>query len=118
MLKRALEQPSDGMRGEHERSANTDAGDAGASSSATGAAAGESGEAKYRDTDGAIYFDGSGEGRDVRLPPGVPIPSADMIRRHKAAGHVPRKLVLAVRVQFSKRATSSAKSCYTGWGYS
>ena len=44
-----------------------------------------------RDFDGAIYFDDGdgGEGRAVRLPPGVPVPSREMVRRHRAAGHSP-----------------------------
>ena len=47
-------------------------------------------EVAYRDDDGAIVFDqGGGEHRGMRLPPGVPVPSAEMVRRHRAAGHSP-----------------------------
>ena len=43
-----------------------------------------------RDVDGAAVFeDESGEGRRPRLPPGVPVPSAEMVRRHRASGHCP-----------------------------
>ena len=42
-------------------------------------------EEDYHDEDGAVHFD---QGR-VRLPPGVPVPSKEMIRRHRAAGHCP-----------------------------
>ena len=45
-----------------------------------------------RDDDGAIYFDqdgAPGPSRVMRLPPDVPVPSRDMVRRHKKAGHTP-----------------------------
>ena len=43
-----------------------------------------------RDEDGAMFLEqGGGEYRGVRLPPGVPVPSADMVRKHRAAGHSP-----------------------------
>ena len=47
-------------------------------------------EADFRDDDGAVVFeDQSGESRFVRLPPDVPIPSKEMVRRHRASGHCP-----------------------------
>ena len=47
-------------------------------------------EAAFHDEDGAICFEGqSGEGRTVKLPPDVPVPSREMVRRHRAAGHCP-----------------------------
>ena len=43
-----------------------------------------------RDDDGAVVFeDGGGEARDLRLPPGVPTPSKEMVRKHRASGHCP-----------------------------
>jgi hypothetical protein len=44
-----------------------------------------------RDDDGAVYFDdgSGGEGRGMRVPPDVPTPSREMMRRHRAAGHSP-----------------------------
>ena len=50
------------------------------------------GAAEQRDADGAIYFEDGGAPlplRVLKLPPDVPVPSKDMIRRHKAAGHCP-----------------------------
>ena len=45
---------------------------------------------KLIDEDGAIVFEGEGaEDRVFRLPPDVPIPSREMVRRHRAAGHCP-----------------------------
>ena len=42
------------------------------------------------DDDGAVCFEGEcGESRSVRVPPDVPVPSRDMVRRHRAAGHCP-----------------------------
>ena len=42
------------------------------------------------DDDGAVCFEGEcGESRSVRAPPDVPVPSRDMVRRHRAAGHCP-----------------------------
>ena len=46
---------------------------------------------EYIDEDGAVYFDDGAEERGIRLPPGVPVPSPEMVRRHKAAGHSPYK---------------------------
>ena len=47
-------------------------------------------EGEWRDDDGAILFgDGGGGFRGVRLPPGVPVPSSAMVRKHRAAGHSP-----------------------------
>ena len=48
-------------------------------------------EEEQRDDDGAVFFreEESGEARKVRTPPEVPAPSAEMVRRHKAAGHCP-----------------------------
>ena len=49
------------------------------------------GEAAH-DEDGAIVFDGlPAEWREARLPPDVPVPSREMVRRHRAAGHCPYK---------------------------
>ena len=44
-----------------------------------------------RDDDGAVYFDdgSGGEGRGLQLPPDVPTPSRELVRRHRAAGHSP-----------------------------
>ena len=43
-----------------------------------------------RDDDGAVVFEGgSGEACDLRLPPGVPTPSKEMVRKHRASGHCP-----------------------------
>ena len=43
-----------------------------------------------RDNDGAVHFGGAGgEARAVRLRPGVPVPSQDMVRRHRRAGYCP-----------------------------
>ena len=40
------------------------------------------------DDDGAVVFEGvARERRQVRLPPDVPVPSQEMMRRHRAAGH-------------------------------
>ena len=39
-----------------------------------------------RDDDGAVHFD-DGDDRVRPLPPGVPVPSADMVRRHRLSGH-------------------------------
>ena len=47
---------------------------------------------ELRDDDGAVYFDhggAPGPSRVLRLPPDVPVPSKDMVRRHKASGHTP-----------------------------
>ena len=47
---------------------------------------------EQRDDDGFIYFDyggAIGPSRVLRLPPDVPVPSKDMIRRHRKAGHTP-----------------------------
>ena len=42
------------------------------------------------DDDGAVIFDGGcGEARDLRLPPGVPTPNREMVRKHRASGHCP-----------------------------
>ena len=50
----------------------------------------ESEEGLFRDEDGAVIFeDQTGEGRRVRLPLDVPVPSREMIRRQRAAGHCP-----------------------------
>ena len=47
-------------------------------------------EEELRDDDGAVVFeDGGGEFRGVRLPPGIPVPSNEMVRRHRATGHSP-----------------------------
>merc|ERR1712015_151748 len=48
-------------------------------------------EEEWHDEDGAVVFreEESGETRRVRTPPEVPAPSAEMVRRHKAAGHCP-----------------------------
>ena len=46
---------------------------------------GDDGE-DHRDGDGAVHFGGV---RVVRLPPDVPIPSQEMVRRHRRAGHSP-----------------------------
>ena len=44
----------------------------------------------YHDEDGAVHFGREGhEGREARLPPGVPVPSMEMIRKHRKAGHCP-----------------------------
>ena len=45
---------------------------------------------RYHDDDGAVHFGGEGhEGREVKLPPGVPVPSMEMVRKHRKAGHCP-----------------------------
>ena len=50
----------------------------------------ENSDDELRDADGAIAFEGqTGEGRHPRLPAEVPVPSAEMVRRHRAAGHCP-----------------------------
>ena len=42
------------------------------------------------EVDDGIVFEGvARESRDVVLPPDVPVPSKEMIRRHRAKGHVP-----------------------------
>ena len=47
---------------------------------------------EFIDEDGAIVFEGvAAEWREARLPAGVPIPSREMVRRHRAAGHCPYK---------------------------
>ena len=52
----------------------------------------EAGEEGVFDEDGAIVFEGvPAEGREARLPADVPIPSREMVRRHRAAGHCPYK---------------------------
>ena len=43
----------------------------------------------YHDEDGAVHFEQGHESRELRLPPGVPVPTQEMIRRHKRAGHCP-----------------------------
>ena len=51
------------------------------------AAAAEEG---YHDDDGAVWFKQGGESEVVlRLPRDVPVPSKEMVRRHRAAGHCP-----------------------------
>ena len=51
------------------------------------AAAAEEG---YHDDDGAVWFEQGGEPEVVlRLPRDVPVPSKEMVRRHRAAGHCP-----------------------------
>ena len=42
----------------------------------------------YYDDDGAVHFGGC-ERREVRLPAGVPVPSSEMVRQHRRAGHCP-----------------------------
>ena len=51
----------------------------------------EAGDGGFRDDDGVVVFEhgGAAESVKVKLPPGVPVPSKEMIRRHKAAGHCP-----------------------------
>ena len=47
-------------------------------------------EVDVRDEDGAIVFDGQfGGARRVRLPADVPVPSRELVRRHRASGHSP-----------------------------
>ena len=48
-------------------------------------------EPGYHDEDGAVFFEGgAGETQvHLRLPPDVPVPSREMVRRHRAAGHCP-----------------------------
>ena len=44
-------------------------------------------EEGYHDDDGAVWFEQGGEPQVLlRLPRGVPVPSAEMVRRHRAAG--------------------------------
>ena len=50
-------------------------------------ALGDGGE--FRDEDGAVHFGDAGEARAMRLPPGIPVPSSEMVRRHRKAGHCP-----------------------------
>ena len=52
----------------------------------------ETGEEDLHDEDGAAIFDGVpgwGEGRKPRIAPEVPVPSEEMVRRHRASGHCP-----------------------------
>ena len=47
--------------------------------------------AEFHDDDGAVVLDpdvGTGVPH-LRLPPGIPVPSEEMVRRHRAAGHTP-----------------------------
>ena len=53
---------------------------------------GQSEDHGYHDKDGAVHFDQGPESRELRLPPGVPVPSQDMINKHKRAGHCPYRL--------------------------
>ena len=46
-------------------------------------------EAEFVDDDGAVVFEPVEEYRGIRLPPGVPVPSDEIVRRHRAAGHTP-----------------------------
>ena len=49
-------------------------------------------ESEPRDDDGAIYFENGAETlplRALKLPADIPVPSRDVVRRHKAAGHCP-----------------------------
>ena len=47
---------------------------------------------EFIDEDGEIVFQGvAAEWREARLPADVPIPSREMMRRHRAAGHCPYK---------------------------
>ena len=57
----------------------------------------------YGDEDGAIFFDeeGGGESRRVRTLPEVAVPSAEMVRRHTAAGHCPYRAWCTECVQLS-----------------
>ena len=59
-------------------------------SSSSGGADGKEHE-QWRDDDGAVFFDDheGGEGRSARILPEVPVPSTEMVRRHRAAGHCP-----------------------------
>ena len=56
-----------------------------------GAAASAAGPAEadedhgYHDVDGAVHF----EGREIKVGPGIPVPSKDMVRRHRKSGHCP-----------------------------
>ena len=50
-------------------------------------APGEGGD--YHDEDGAVHFGDAGDARVLQLPAGVPVPSLEMVRRHRRAGHVP-----------------------------
>ena len=43
----------------------------------------------YRDEDGAVHFEEGHESREVKLPRGIPVPSQDMVDKHKRAGHCP-----------------------------
>ena len=45
---------------------------------------------EYYDEDGAVHFgEGGLEGREVKVPAGIPEPSAEMVRKHRKAGHCP-----------------------------
>ena len=66
--------------------------EAGASGHSMGASSGSEADEENRDDDGAVCFEykeGFGEGRRARIAPEVPLPSEEMVRRHKASGHCP-----------------------------
>ena len=63
--------------------------EAGGSADDPGEQRGREDDHGYHDKDGAVHFDQGHESREVRLPPGVPVPSQEMIERHKKAGHCP-----------------------------
>ena len=50
---------------------------------------GKSESQEHHDDDGAVHFGSGHEGRELKLPSGVPVPSKDMIRKHRKAGHCP-----------------------------
>ena len=60
----------------------------------------------YHDKDGAVYFDQGPESRELRLPPGVPVPSQDMINRHKSWTLSLSAVVRALRVRSSECASA------------
>ena len=50
---------------------------------------GEGGAEADEESEGIVFEGVAREGRDVVLPPDVPVPSKEMIRKHHAKGHVP-----------------------------
>ena len=72
-------------------------------------AAAEDGE--YDDDGAVIFSDGAGEARELRLPPDVPVPSAETVRKHRASGHCPYRAWCAHCVSGAANAPAHKARC-------